>query len=53
MRRWVGAAAVAGLLGVTGCGVPAGGVIGLTVDSTGQPVGVVQLCEGHIDGATV
>src|SRR4051812_13481126 len=55
MRRRVGAAAaaVAGTLGLTGCGVPAGGVVGLTVDATGAPQVVVQMCEGHIDGATL
>ncbi|MEV6892448.1 hypothetical protein [Kribbella sp. NPDC051137] len=55
MRRWVGAtaAAVAGALELTGCGVPAGGVIGVTVDATGAPQIVVQMCEGHIDGATL
>lgn len=55
MRKWAGVAlaAVAALLGIAGCGVPAGGVIGLTMDSNGEVVAVVQMCEGHIDGATV
>jgi hypothetical protein len=40
-------------LGLAGCTVPAGGAMGMTVDAEGQPVAVVQMCEGHIDGATV
>jgi hypothetical protein len=28
-------------------------VVGVTVDTAGRPVIVVQMCEGHIDGATL
>jgi hypothetical protein len=46
--------AVAGCLAaVSGCTVPTGGVIGVTVDAEGKAVVVVQMCEGHIDGATM
>ncbi|MFG1814416.1 hypothetical protein ACGFIF_11665 [Kribbella sp. NPDC049174] len=55
MRRWVGTglAAISCLAAVVGCGVPTGGVVGVTVDAAGRPVVVVQMCEGHIDGATM
>lgn len=41
------------LAALSGCGVEAGGVVGMTVDDAGKPVAVVQMCEGHIDGATL
>jgi hypothetical protein len=41
------------VLGLAGCTVPAGGAVGMTVDANGQPMAVVQMCEGHIDGTTV
>jgi hypothetical protein len=55
MRKWVGAAAAAflGTLSLTGCGVPSGGIVGVMVDGRGKPLIVVQMCEGHIDGATL
>lgn len=55
MRRWVGiCVATAGCLaGLTSCTVPPGGVVGVTVDAQGAAVIVVQMCEGHIDGATL
>jgi hypothetical protein len=46
-------AAASGALVLTGCTVPSGGVVGVTVDAQGNPVIVVQMCEGHIDGATM
>ncbi|MFC9688043.1 hypothetical protein ACFTSF_05850 [Kribbella sp. NPDC056951] len=51
MRRWVGISLVVALgLGcLTSCGVPGGGVFGMLADGTA----VVQMCEGHIDGATL
>ncbi|MEU4193547.1 hypothetical protein AB0E69_16730 [Kribbella sp. NPDC026611] len=52
MLRWVGAAAV-GLLVLTGCTVPIGGVSGVTVDANGKPVIVIQMCEGHVDTAVL
>ncbi|WP_350278865.1 hypothetical protein [Kribbella sp. HUAS MG21] len=55
MRKWVGAAAAAvvGTSSLTGCGVPSGGILGVMVDGRGEPSIVVQMCEGHIDGATL
>lgn len=37
-------------LSTAGCTVPVGGVTGLSVDDAGQPVAVVSMCEGFIDG---
>jgi hypothetical protein len=55
MRMWVGiCVATAGCVAsLSGCGVPAGGVLGVTIDAAGKPEIVVQMCEGHIDGATM
>ncbi|MEU4290576.1 hypothetical protein AB0E63_20310 [Kribbella sp. NPDC026596] len=55
MRRRLGicAAMATCLAGLAGCGVPAGGALGVTVDAAGNPAIVVQMCEGHIDGATL
>ncbi|NUR96099.1 MAG: hypothetical protein HOV67_12680 [Kribbellaceae bacterium] len=55
MWRWVGVAtaAVVGAPALTGCTVPPGGVMGLTVDANGDLLAVVQMCEGQIDGATL
>jgi hypothetical protein len=41
------------LLGLAGCGVPAGGAVGVGVDAQGRPVAYIQMCLGHIDGATL
>jgi hypothetical protein len=41
------------IVGLAGCGVPAGGALGLTLGADGEPALVVQMCKGHIDGATV
>ncbi|MFB6720411.1 hypothetical protein ACFCV3_09640 [Kribbella sp. NPDC056345] len=51
MRRWVGISLVVtmGMGTLTSCGVPGGGVFGMLADGTA----VVQMCEGHIDGATL
>lgn len=51
MRRWVGIflAVTLGVGTLTSCGVPGGGVFGMLADGTA----VVQMCEGHIDGATL
>ncbi|WP_112248431.1 hypothetical protein [Kribbella monticola] len=53
MRLWglLGSAGL--LLSLAGCGVPAGGAIGVSVDGHGRPVIYIQMCEGHIDGATL
>ncbi|WP_405071096.1 hypothetical protein OG558_16770 [Kribbella sp. NBC_01510] len=55
MRRWMGiwGAAAACCAGLTSCTVAPGGVVGVTVDAQGAAVIVVQMCEGHIDGATL
>ncbi|MEI8409649.1 MULTISPECIES: hypothetical protein [unclassified Kribbella] len=52
MLKWVGMS-LAAIACLAGCGVPAGGLVGVTVDAAGNPVIVVQMCEGHIDGATL
>jgi hypothetical protein len=54
-RRFGAAAAACVLLslGLTGCTVEPGGSLGLTVDAAGQPVIVVQMCKGYLDGATL
>ncbi len=51
MRSWVGIflATPLGAGTLTSCGVPGGGVFGMLGDGTA----VVQMCEGHIDGATL
>ena len=38
---------------LTACGPPSAGVMGVTVDENGRPVGVLEVCEGHIDGASL
>ena len=55
MRRLAGAAAAAviGTSTLTGCGVPPGGIVGVAVDTQGKPLIVVQMWEGHIDGASM
>ncbi len=40
------------MLGLAGCTVAPGGVVGLTIDG-GQPVAVIAVCEGYIDGVSV
>jgi hypothetical protein len=44
-----GAAAIA----LTGCTVKEGAVVAVGVDATGARIGVMLVCRGHIDGATV
>ncbi len=51
MGIWGGTAGC--LVALTGCGVDGSGVVGVTVDAAGNPVVVVQMCEGHINGATL
>jgi hypothetical protein len=53
--KWAGvvSATVGCSLALSGCTVPPGGIVGVTVDAQGKPVIVVQMCEGHIDGATL
>ncbi len=46
-------ASAAAMLGVAGCSVESGGVVGLTIDGSGQPVAVIAVCEGYIDGVSV
>jgi hypothetical protein len=41
------------LLSMTGCTVPDGGATGIGVDAQGDPVIYIQMCKGHIDGATL
>ena len=54
MRRTLAAAAVvAAALTTGGCTVPAVGAVGIGVDANGDPVGFVQVCRDHIDGATI
>lgn len=54
MRRGLGLLVSAALLvGLTSCGVPGGGATGVGVDAQGQPVIYIQMCKGHIDGATL
>ncbi len=55
LRRRVAGSALALALVVllAGCSVEPGGVVGLTLDSGGQPVAVVSVCKGYIDGVTV
>jgi hypothetical protein len=36
-----------------GCTVPGVAVSGIGVDTQGNPVGYLQVCQDHIDGATV
>ncbi|MEU4094066.1 hypothetical protein [Streptomyces sp. NPDC026673] len=38
---------------LTGCSPPRAGYTGITVDEDGRPLGVMIVCEGHIDGATL
>lgn len=54
MRRTLAAAAVvAAALTTGGCTVPEVGAVGIGVDANGDPVGFVQVCRDHIDGATI
>ncbi|GIG22028.1 hypothetical protein Cch01nite_27520 [Cellulomonas chitinilytica] len=46
-------AVVVGCLALSGCTVEGGAIAGVGVDDQGRPVGYLQVCEGHIDGATV
>ncbi|MFF6832906.1 hypothetical protein ACFY84_13685 [Streptomyces sp. NPDC012438] len=38
---------------LSGCTVPVAGVAGVTVGKDGSPVGVIAMCEEHVDGATL
>lgn len=38
---------------LAGCTVPVVGLAGIGVDATGAPVGYLQVCQDHLDGATV
>jgi hypothetical protein len=38
---------------LAGCTVPVVGVAGIGVDDKGAPVGYLQVCQDHLDGATV
>jgi hypothetical protein len=54
MRLGWGVLGLAGLLlGLAGCTVPDGGATGVGVDAQGRPVIYIQMCKGHIDGATL
>ena len=54
MRRAL-AVVVAGAAALltAGCTVPSGAVVGIGVDAHGNPVGYLQVCQEHIDGATI
>ncbi|MFF5391146.1 MULTISPECIES: hypothetical protein [unclassified Streptomyces] len=47
------AAAVGAAPLLSGCTVPVAGVAGVTVGKDGSPVGVIAMCEEHVDGATL
>lgn len=56
VRRSSFAGAVGVLVAVAataGCSVRSGGAIALGIDTDGQPVAYVHMCEGHIDGMTL
>ncbi len=54
LSAWTTVVLAVGLTGMlTSCGPPAGGAMGVTVDRLGRPIGVLETCEGHIDGATL
>ena len=38
-------------VGLTACGPPGVGQVGIGVDAQGRPVGFVQVCTGHVDTA--
>lgn len=38
-------------IGLTACGPPSVGQVGIGVDDQGRPVGFVQVCSGHVDTA--
>ncbi|MEU3613734.1 hypothetical protein ABZ725_15655 [Streptomyces sp. NPDC006872] len=46
-------ASAAVVASLTGCGQPLAGVTGVTVTADGRPVGVLMVCDDHIDGATL
>ena len=47
------AVAAAAVLLTAGCTVPQVGDMGIGVDDKGNPVGYLQVCHDHIDGATI
>ncbi|MET9930811.1 MULTISPECIES: hypothetical protein [unclassified Streptomyces] len=49
----VATAAVGAVFLFSGCTVPVAGVAGVTVGKDGTPVGVIAMCEEHVDGATL
>ncbi|MGN6246233.1 MAG: hypothetical protein ACTHQ3_21500 [Motilibacteraceae bacterium] len=53
MRTVLLAGVVGALAVVTACTVEEGAVAGIGVDAQGRPVGYLQVCRGHVDGATV
>ncbi|MFE5730349.1 hypothetical protein ACFQ7A_05465 [Streptomyces sp. NPDC056528] len=53
MRRTPLVAAVGAVFLLSGCTVPVAGVAGVTVGKDGTPVGVIAVCEEHVDGATL
>jgi hypothetical protein len=50
MRARVVLAVLASAFVLTACGPPSAGTMGVTVDASGRPVGVLEVCEGHVDG---
>jgi hypothetical protein len=53
MNAWSVVLLLALAVVLTACGPPSAGVMGVTVDASGRPVGVLEICEGHIDGASL
>ena len=54
LLRLVGTVVLAAAVWATAsCSVASGGAIALGLDTSGQPVAYVQMCEGGIDGLTV
>ncbi|WP_367325126.1 hypothetical protein [Streptomyces sp. HUAS ZL42] len=46
-------ACAAALFSLTGCTVPTAGATGIAVTEDGKPFGMLMVCHGHIDGATL
>jgi hypothetical protein len=54
VRKWAAVSLVTALsFLLAGCTVPVVGLAGIGVDAKGAPVGYLQVCQDHLDGATV
>ncbi|TQS46861.1 hypothetical protein [Cryptosporangium phraense] len=52
--RWLARIGLVSLLAtLSGCSVPQGGFTGVSVDASGQPVAVIAVCKGWIDGVVL